>query len=124
MRFAATVAAPLLVLGLAAQAQTNSPPSPQMPPDWITASNKPCKLWNPEPQAKETVTWSGECKDGFITGRGVLEWFEDGKSDIKFDGVYLNGKRNGPGVIILPNGQREQGLWIDDKPVRPAGNSI
>jgi len=26
-------------------------------PDWITTTNQPCKLWNPEPQPDESVTW-------------------------------------------------------------------
>jgi MORN repeat protein len=26
------------------------------PPDWITATNKKCKIWNPKPKPNESVT--------------------------------------------------------------------
>jgi hypothetical protein len=26
------------------------------PPGWITATNQPCKIWNPAPQPNESVT--------------------------------------------------------------------
>lgn len=82
-------------------------------PGWITATNKPCKVWNPEPQANESVSWAGPCKDGFASGKGVLLWTENGKPDVEFQGEYANGKRNGHGVIIMPDGSREQGDWLD-----------
>ena len=110
-----------LLLPTTALAQ-NAPPS--LPPGWITTSNQSCKVWNPEPQPKETVTWSGGCKDGLAVGQGKLEWFVDGKPDAIFEGVYNTGKRNGPGVIIMPDGRRQQGMWIDDKPLRSRGPAI
>ncbi|HEX3486370.1 MAG TPA: hypothetical protein VHT51_15000 [Micropepsaceae bacterium] len=99
-------------------------PEKSATPDWITASNKPCKVWNPEPQADESVTWSGACKDGYATGRGVLRWTENGKPDMVFDGEYANGKRNGHGTIITPDGKRVEGVWVDDKPLVPDSDSI
>jgi hypothetical protein len=96
----------------------------KQPPDWITASNQPCKIWNPEPQPDESVTWSGGCKDGYATGKGVLHWTENGKPDIVFDGEYANGKRNGRGVIFTPEGERVEGFWIDDKPLTPDPDAI
>src|SRR5215471_4933150 len=89
-----TVAA-ILLLADQAMAQANSPAAP----DWITATNQPCKIWNPEPQPNESVTWSGDCKDGYATGQGVLKWTENGKPDVEYEGGYANGKRNGHGVM-------------------------
>jgi hypothetical protein len=86
-------------------------------PGWITATNQPCKIWNPSPQPNESVTWSGECKDSLASGKGVLRWTEDGKPDAEFDGEYANGKRNGSGVLILPDGTRVVGVWSDDEQV-------
>jgi hypothetical protein len=93
-------------------------------PRWITATNQPCKIWNPEPQPNESVTWSGHCKDGFASGKGTLHWTEDGKADAEFDGEYANGKRNGFGVIITPDGKRVEGDWSNDEPVPVDPNSI
>jgi hypothetical protein len=84
------------------------------PADWITATNQPCKIWNPEPQPNESVTWSGECKDGYATGEGMLRWTLNGKPDVEFTGRYADGKRNGHGVIITPDGRRMEGEWRND----------
>src|SRR4051812_2997946 len=78
-----------LAVSLPAVAQERS-----TPPGWITATNKPCKIWNPAPQPNESVTWSGSCKDGFASGKGVLHWTENGKPDAVFEGKYAKGKRN------------------------------
>jgi hypothetical protein len=110
----------ILFVSFKAIAQTDIP----TPPDWITATNKPCKIWNPEPQPNESVTWSGPCEDGFASGKGILRWTEDGRPDAEFDGQYAKGKRNGPGVMITPDGQRIEGEWEDDEPVAGDSNAI
>ena len=117
-------AAMLFVTFGAAAQDIQAQPDTQAPPDWIIATNKPCKIWNPAPQPNESVTWTGDCKDGFASGKGVLLWFENGKKDMEYDGVYMNGKRNGPGTIIAPDGKREQGVWVNDEPLPVTGNSI
>jgi MORN repeat len=113
MRIPGAIAAgAILVFSCAAAAQ----PDDAIPaPGWITASNQPCKIWNPEPQPHESVTWSGGCADGLASGEGVLKWTEDGKPDVEFDGRYANGKRNGHGVLITPDGMRMEGVWVNDK---------
>ena len=94
------------------------------PPGWITATNQPCKIWNPAPQPNESVTWSGPCKDGLASGKGVLVWTENGKPDVKFEGEYANGKRNGHGVMITPDGNRVEGEWLLDRFLTGNRNSI
>ena len=53
-----------------------------------------------------------------------MHWTEDGKPGAEFDGEYANGKRNGFGVITVPDGQRIQGEWADDEPVPIDPNAI
>ena len=113
-------AAAIIFLAFQAMAQKDKP----APPDWITTTNKPCKVWNPEPQADESVTWSGPCQDGFASGRGILRWTENGKPDVVFDGEYADGKRNGHGILITPDGNHVEGEWRDDKLLTGPGNSI
>ena len=110
----------ILLVASGAWAQTEK----QAPPDWITTTNQPCKVWNPEPQPNESVTWSGACKDGLATGQGILRWTENGKPDVVYEGGYANGKRNGHGVMTTPEGQRVEGVWIDDKLLAPDGGPI
>ena len=111
-RAMAAVAFVALAMPAMAQQQDNT-----SKPDWITAMNQPCKVWNPNPQpdAKEVVIWTGECKDGLATGEGHLRWEVDGKLDAEYDGHYLNGKRNGHGVLTLPNGRKLEGAWVNDE---------
>jgi len=94
------------------------------PPDWITTTNQPCKVWNPNPQPNESVTWSGMCKDGYATGQGTLHWTADGKPDADYEGSYANGKRNGHGVLKLPNGRQIEGEWFNDELLPEGQNSI
>lgn len=110
MKVQAVIAIVAIVFASQAMAQPEKPK-----PDWITTTNQPCKVWNPEPQADESVTWSGDCKDGFATGKGVLRWTENGKPDVVFDGEYRNGKRNGRGVLTTPDGDHVEGVWVDDE---------
>ena len=51
------------------------------------------------------MTWSGSCKDGLASGKGILRWTENGKPDAEFNGEYAGGKRNGSGVMITPDGK-------------------
>lgn len=121
MRFPAIIAtAAILFVAVQVMAQTEKPTQP----GWITTSNKPCKVWNPEPQADESVTWSGPCKDGFASGKGILFWTENGKPDVEFDGEYANGKRNGHGVLITPDGERLEGEWMNDQLLTGDQNAI
>ncbi len=121
MKFSRIIASTaLLFVALQAMAQTDKPTRP----DWITTTNKPCKVWNPQPQPDESVTWSGPCKDGFASGKGILLWTENGKPDVKFDGEYANGKRNGHGVLIAPDGKRIEGEWVNDQLLTGDRNAI
>lgn len=45
-------------------------------PNWII-TDKGCKVWNPNPQPNESVTWSGECVDGKANGNGILTWYKN-----------------------------------------------
>jgi hypothetical protein len=100
-------------------AQNNAPT-----PTWITATNQPCKIWNPHPEPNESVTWSGPCKDGYASGQGLLRWTVNGKLDAEFEGRYANGKRNGRGVLTTPDGKHMEGEWINDELLTGNGSAI
>ena len=106
-----------VVLASQAMAQPSDPP--RNPPDWITATNQPCKIWNPNPVPNESVTWSGGCTDGYASGTGVLRWTLNGKLDVEYQGRYANGKRNGHGVLLTADGRRIEGDWLNDELIDP-----
>ena len=122
MKIPRIATAVILLVAAQAAARTNDQAEKQAPADWITTSNKPCKVWNPTPQPNESVTWSGECKDGLASGKGILFWTENGKPDVEYDGDYANGKRNGHGVMIFPDGKRIEGFWVNDEMLEGGDN--
>ena len=95
-----------------------------------------CKVINPNPQPRETITWSGGCKDGYAEGPGTLEWFVKGKltshiegsltrgvvqgagyirwaGGTEYEGSFLNDRRHGRGIEQLPDKTRYEGEWKD-----------
>lgn len=126
MRFSSSgigvVLACTLFLGLAAEpvAQAQSAKSPS----WIADSKTGCKVWNPSPEARETIRWSGSCEGGYAQGKGTLQFFENGKPGDRFEGEYQAGKRNGHGVVTMSNGTRIEGDWRNDVLLQLGVNEI
>ncbi len=86
---------------------------------WQQLADDPdCSVWNTSPEADETVTWSGSCKDGYAHGSGTLIWrySADGeRREETYAGDLRKGKLHGHGVFVWPNGDRFEGHWEDDK---------
>jgi hypothetical protein len=80
--------------------------------EWI-ADKRGCKVANPFPRAGESITWSGECKNGFAHGEGVLQWFLHGKPDDRYDGNLTLGWAEGQGVLTKVDGAKYAGTWKD-----------
>jgi hypothetical protein len=116
------ILAVVAILGFATSAIAQSQPG--KPPGWIADSKTGCKVWNPSPQAHETIRWSGGCQNGYAQGKGTLEWFENGKSGDRYVGEYQAGKRNGHGVVTMSNGTRIEGDWRNDELLQLGVNEI
>jgi hypothetical protein len=104
--------------GAVAQAQSGKPPG------WIADSKTGCKVWNPSPQAHETIRWSGGCEGGYAQGKGTLQFFENGRPADRYEGEYQAGKRNGHGVVVMGNGTRIEGDWRNDELLQLGVNEI
>lgn len=78
--------------------------------NWI-ADKRGCKVANPFPREGETITWSGECKDGLANGQGVLQWFFNGKPDDRYEGNLELGWAEGRGVLNKGDGGKYDGEW-------------
>jgi hypothetical protein len=81
-------------------------------PQWI-ADERGCKVANPFPRAGESITWSGECKNGLAHGQGVLQWYVDGREDDRYEGNLELGWAEGRGVLQRGDGGKYDGEWKD-----------
>lgn len=70
---------------------------------WIT-DPRGCKVSNVAPQEGETITWSGECKNGFAHGEGTLTWFEKGVKVETYNGTMVKGYAEGRGRLVRGSG--------------------
>src|SRR2546423_8899187 len=123
--FRATLAGVMACLALPAWAQSAAPDLSGRDPHWIKDSAKNCWAADPDPQAGETVTWSGgACVGGLVNGQGTLTWYLNGQLFGRDEGSFKNGELSGhgrvsrangisfegefpgKGVITLPNGQK------------------
>jgi hypothetical protein len=99
-----------------------------------TVGASDCLVINPRPVPKETVKWSGPCKDGYAHGEGGLEWFMNGAfgsyykgtmergqkhgsgywkdaGGSEYEGQFQRGLREGRGVMLFPDGDQYEGQW-------------
>ena len=76
-----------------------------------------CYVWNPFPQPRETVSWTGACGGGKAQGTGTLTWADDGGVlQTNTGGRLVDGEKNGHWVIRDANGVVTEGPYVDDEP--------
>ncbi len=95
------------------------PAGAQMPPpaSWIADDKTGCRVRNPAPQPRETVTWSGACPNGIAGGTGVLQWFDDRRPTDCYEGEFSDGWENGRGIATSTAiADRYEGEWLGSKP--------
>ncbi|HEX2964585.1 MAG TPA: hypothetical protein VHO84_02310 [Syntrophorhabdaceae bacterium] len=83
--------------------------------EWIVDSKTGCKSWNPNPLPNETISWSGECVDGYTSGLGTEIWYKDGKENGYYKGEMRRGKMDGKGAYTWANGNKYEGDYVDGK---------
>ena len=114
-------------------------PEPEGAACWMELTSHPgCYVWNPNPQATETATWTGECPTGFAQGPGTLIWTSrDGEQEVEGnrrygrnhgdvvvrdssglvqEGTDRFGKRNGRWVLRSADGAVYEGPYVDGEP--------
>lgn len=101
--------------GADGKAAADATPLEPFGPSWIVAENQPCQPRNPDPEPGETVTWSGACVNGKVSGEGRIVWRHSGGVDV-YEGEYRDGELNGHGIANWADGDRYEGEWREDKP--------
>ena len=71
---------------------------------WMALTNHPeCYVWNPHLLKDETVTWSGECSEGFAQGKGTITWAVTDGDSLKIletgTGHLQNGNFHGQWIL-------------------------
>jgi len=68
---------------------------------WVKTPVTGCKVWAGDEKdvEKDVVTWSGECRNGYASGSGVLTWVRDGKLLYRYKGGMKGGKAEGFAVL-------------------------
>jgi hypothetical protein len=103
--FSRLLAALMLAMALIALAHAASDDQ-----EWI-ADKKGCKVANPFPRPGEAITWTGECKNGYAQGQGVLQWYFNGKEDDRYEGNLEQGWAEGRGTLYKADGGKYDGEW-------------
>lgn len=105
----------------------------------VTDREHGCRIRLPRPEEGKTIRWTGPCRNGFAQGGGVLEWFRDGQPAGWVEGVFADGRlegparlewedgraftgrfrrgqASGPGILTFPEGHRYVGTFDRDRP--------
>ena len=73
-----------------------------------------CKVWVPEADQGESVTWTGKCIDGYAEGSGAIIWLVNGKPTGDRGELALRaGKANGKGTLSFADGSSYSGGFVD-----------
>lgn len=84
--------------------------------DYVKVQNSDCKYFK-DTKNKVTYSWEGSCKDGFLSGYGVLTSFFIGTNVVHFRvvGNFLNGREEGNCTVTWYNGDKYEGNLTNGK---------
>lgn len=86
------------------------------PPGSVISARDGCAVHNPNPRSGETITWSGDCRNGFAHGAGAIAWFLDGVPNGRYEGTIRDGRIEGEGTAYYPSGNHYTGEFRDGLP--------
>lgn len=109
--FRGSVCALIVALIVPAAAQTNEtrPDLSGNDPHWIEDGISHCWAANPHPEGGESISWSGACEGGLLSGPGTLTWSQNGRITGRDEGTFKDGRLTGHGRIISADGTIYEG---------------
>lgn len=99
----------LVLLAGAAAAQPATPDFSGNDPHWIEDKSAHCWAANPNPEMGKSITWTGACEGGLLTGMGTLTWYLNGRIDGRDEGEFKNGELSGHGRMYFGDGAFYEG---------------
>ena len=104
------VAAMFALAGTAfAQPAATPPPALDALTGWVADPKTGCKIWDAAPDPAEKITWTGKCEAGMAEGSGTLQFFIGEKPAARYEGELRNGRADGQGISLEPDGTRYEG---------------
>lgn len=97
----------LFVLGLGIAASRSG--FAQDTDGWIGAPD--CRLAPVQPAPAQAPAWSGGCKDGYASGKGVLEWRDKDGKTARLEATFLAGQIQGEATLHAANGDVYTGTF-------------
>lgn len=105
---------------------------------WYSDTKTNCKVWQhfSNRVSKESVSWSGPCKNGYASGFGIVIWYDVSEvlgtyETSRYEGEMSNGKYHGKGCITEPDRSGKtyetKGYFANGKYVgktQPAGSGM
>src|SRR5262245_51229343 len=85
---------------------------------WLLDTELGCRMWDWHPAPEDTATWT-ICRAGIKAGSGVVQWFEHGRPIDRFEGTYVEGRRQGPGNYRWNETEWFDGVYESDVPDGP-----
>lgn len=82
-------------------------------PTQSIADSKGCRMWDQAVPADASISWTGSCNQGYLDGKGTLQWFAAGKPTDRYDGEIKAGRYDGRGVYTWATGERYDGEFKD-----------
>ena len=92
-----------------ASAQSPAPDLSGNDAHWIKDADKNCWAANPNPEPGESVSWTGGCENGLVSGDGTLTWSIRGKVVGRDEGTFESGELTGYGRITQVGGPTFEG---------------
>jgi hypothetical protein len=83
---------------------------------WLLDTETGCRMWDWHPDLTDKAVWSGTCPRGQKQGHGVEQWFEHGQRIDRFEGTYVDDRREGFGRYDWNKTDYYEGNYVNDLP--------
>lgn len=85
---------------------------------YIFNKEKTCKIFTNVNNDIRSFTYSGgQCKGGYLDGNARIKMFENGSLIFTINANYVRGMINGKGIIEFSDGEKRDGVFIDNRMV-------
>lgn len=85
--------------------------------NFIKDAKTGCTVWFKHYFEEDSITWTGNCKDGFAEGIGTMTGFTKGRQSSQYIGQMQKGKPHGKGVFTFWGDRKLEGNFSNGEPL-------